>query len=88
MKAEALKSKTWKIWTANEGWKPVPYEQLLRLIGEVESMRKAGKDFVTLFKDGEIVLEEAGYRPSMAYQAEHHVTVIQTPVSAREDDGN
>ena len=76
MKAEALKSKTWKIWTANEGWKPVPYEQLLRLISEVESMRKADKDFVILFRDGEIVLQEAGYVPSMAYQAKHHVAAI------------
>ena len=76
MKAQALKGKTWKLWTDNEGWKPVTYEQIVNLTEKLEAMRKADKDFVILFRDGEIVLQEAGYVPSMAYQAKHHVAAI------------
>ena len=76
MKTQALKGKTWKLWTDNEGWKPVTYEQIANLIEKLEAMRKADKDFVILFRDGEIVLQEAGYVPSMAYQAKHHVAAI------------
>ena len=82
-----LKGKSWKVWTDNEGYKPVTHEQIIRIVGELEELRKAGKDFVILFKDGDFILQEAAYVPSMAYQPQHHVAIIKTPAWMREDHG-